>query len=230
MPIQVITHNGKPPAEGGLRLGYLVGDLFFAWGGSDCMTRAQACAMFVSPQFAPKKPIIQKKTVPTIIFSKLPIALDTSYRCPECYSRDNPAVMTSTDEGIQRVGMCERCDTLFQAWQSTLERMKYLRTRSVGVPSHPPVPPESGTEKMWRTIISNVTVLPQKSARKKTAKPEKPLIKFETLPRTLNYNQACFGCEHEPNHLKNNVITDQGPKRLIICAKCGEIMRPFKKD
>ncbi|MFA5069890.1 MAG: hypothetical protein WC528_01275 [Patescibacteria group bacterium] len=209
MSIRVITHNGKPPAEGGKRYGYLVGDLFFPWGTSNCLTRAQACALFV-----PAKPVVRKTTIPNVVYAELPKAVSSSQACYRCLEGNNPIVRILTaDRGMMSVAKCRLCGTLHQ-------------------PSQTPEPAEEIAER----ILSDEALLPslpekKKPAQKKTAKPKKSKgIVFSKLVRAVTHKQGCYFCGFEPNHI-SRAETDEGAKMLVECGHpdCGKFMRPFAK-
>ena len=103
--ILVITHNGKMPADGGLRLGYQVGP----W----VQPIAGGPLRFVGTP-APGVP----RRVPGVEFSKLQLlGPGLNPRCTICkdqYSYSFP-VAKMTDEGMKTLFRCTRCDGLMRS-------------------------------------------------------------------------------------------------------------------
>lgn len=98
--IQVVTHNGRLPRDGGRRLGYQVGWNFFPiTGGGPFDAR-------------PPKPAPPPK--PVIRYGELPMALHQDGECCKCRGYPNPSFMMQTDTGRQFLVECSKCKTLMR--------------------------------------------------------------------------------------------------------------------
>lgn len=96
MGILVLTHNGLPPSQGGLRLGYIGGGRAFLPGApSEGILLAELGA--------------KKKAPPVVIYSRLPRARYTDGECVSCMRYPNPTVSIQTDEGVRSVVQCSNC-------------------------------------------------------------------------------------------------------------------------
>lgn len=97
--IVVWTHNGKPPSEGGKRIGYLCG-LRFTQIGHPTVT--------LVPPPPPK---------PDIVFFDLPYTTLTG-RCTECWPPNvTHVVRRSTDVGERSLYACSKCGRLMRLHQ-----------------------------------------------------------------------------------------------------------------
>ncbi len=124
MSIQVITHNGQMPKDGGIRLGYCVGCCTVPIGTSVTITPQQ---LQPQPQQQPKpieiktkKPTITAATSGLIFYSNLPRATDDDEECPHCghypNNRQDNFVHKSTDLGKSRLVQCSRCSKFLRSY------------------------------------------------------------------------------------------------------------------
>lgn len=105
--IFVVTHNGKPPSEGGRRLGYQVGSLYQSVAGGPMQ--------FVG------KPIVRAAPQggadsSEIYYDNLPLVGPGMFRsCFGCKSSSavNPTKM-KTDQGVKQLYRCGICGTLMR--------------------------------------------------------------------------------------------------------------------
>lgn len=93
MYLAVITHNGKPPSEGGLRLGYQAGNRVYWFGGP-------LEGVEVRPAVAPK---------PKLAFYDLPVASHRDY-CHRCDNRSLHTRTVDTDCGPKVLLVCSLCN------------------------------------------------------------------------------------------------------------------------
>ncbi|MGC9599368.1 MAG: hypothetical protein ABSE18_03225 [Minisyncoccia bacterium] len=52
-------------------------------------------------------------------------------------------------------------------------------------------------------------------------------IVYSKLPRAAYSDGECHKCHHYPN-ASRIMATDEGEKRVVVCGKCTEKMRPFR--
>lgn len=98
--IRVLTHNGKPPEEGGLRIGYFVD------GGTTLYTMRWGPIPIVrSPP--PAAPVPPKSE-----FDALPME-PASQQCPDCRSFLS-LLQKRIDGEFRIVAGCRRCDKIFR--------------------------------------------------------------------------------------------------------------------
>lgn len=106
--IQVITHNGRMPSQGGLRIGYLVdGATVVLIGQSGTYTIDQALEILGI-----------KKPKPKINFSNLPFPTHGDGDCPKCGNwRNNRVENMETDIGEKRVLICNQCGQIMRPYE-----------------------------------------------------------------------------------------------------------------
>jgi hypothetical protein len=100
--IKVITHNGKPPSQGGLRIGYQVEDVFFHI--------ATQRAYSVSAILEAQRPVATAapKARQLLKYFDLPFCNKWG-DCDYCSKQNNQAQMEETDIGSMKVVTCWNC-------------------------------------------------------------------------------------------------------------------------
>ncbi len=116
--IQVLTHNGKMPRDGGKRIGYISGSLLFRLDGAIINLAAiqaqQAVAERAAQKLAEEKKRAEQaakaakfKPAGQLIFYNLPMSFGG--RCTNCYSANCYDCYCSTDQGIKNLMVCRMC-------------------------------------------------------------------------------------------------------------------------
>lgn len=108
--ILVITHNGKMPADGGLRLGYQVGPWVQPVAGGPLRFIGKPVSV------APKK----EEVSPLVDYNTLPIVgpgMSQECLCGSTYNVSS--AWMKTNQGEKRLLRCNKCGTLMRARSST---------------------------------------------------------------------------------------------------------------
>lgn len=116
--IIVLTHNGRMPREGGIRHGYLVGNMYYPIGQAPINLApyfAQQAAVERAAQKAAEETKRSEKAAKAakfkpagqLIFYDLPMSFGG--QCTNCYSTDCFYNFYSTDQGIKDLLICRRC-------------------------------------------------------------------------------------------------------------------------
>ena len=107
MGIQVVTHNGRLPSEGGLRIGYVADG---AWFQSVCGGPMQFVGKPVS--VAPKK----EEVSALVDYNTLPIVgpgMSQECLCGSTYNVNS--TWMKTNQGDKRLLRCNKCGTLMRS-------------------------------------------------------------------------------------------------------------------
>ena len=104
MSILVVTHNGQLPRNGGKRLGYQVGFMFFPITGGGPL------------DVTPRKPAQPPKPVIVIKYAMLPRTRHQDGECTKCGAYPNDVVRMKTDQGETLVVECHECHHLMRPY------------------------------------------------------------------------------------------------------------------
>jgi len=119
MALQVVTHNGKPPSEGGLRIGYLANDpargqVFLPIGALPSLAAIIAMPAYVPPT---------ETVAPSAQSAPIRFADLRDYRtrygdCSRCSSHVNASLarVVQTDRGLKTVYTCPDCGSTLKKW------------------------------------------------------------------------------------------------------------------
>lgn len=97
--IQVFTHNGMLPKDGGKRIGYVVGNMFVKIGTTQIIILTPPAP---PPPLKPSLPKLEQ-------YSLLRTSLYSDGECPHCGHFPNKAEKFLTDEGEKDLIKCGKC-------------------------------------------------------------------------------------------------------------------------
>ena len=113
--IQVLTHNGMPPKDGGKRIGYIVGNRMFVKVGTTQLIDLTPTA--ISPPLEPLKSSLLKLEQK---YKSLSMSDYSDGECPHCGHFPNKVERLITDEGEKDLIKCGKCGEYSKPYQKSV--------------------------------------------------------------------------------------------------------------